>query len=259
MHGANQALWKRGTVLALVAAVCALQARAEAPRCDLPVVEQALVSSIEDGTTFTLADGRRVRLASVHSPRGAEPHAGEAAAALTTLILGKTVALALGANVTDRHGRLLAHVFLDPTWIQLKLISDGHVRVWTREDMRRCAEPLLAAEVNARTDKRGLWALRHYRVRTPDELDDAIGTFQIVEGRALSVTAVKGRAYVNFGADYRTDFTATISPRDLRRFRQDAVDPAAWAGKRVRLRGWLSRRNGPELELTHAEQVQIIE
>ena len=252
-------LWYRCAVLAVFAAVCAFETRADAPVCHLPVVEQALVSSVEDGTTFTLVDGRRVRLAAVLAPSGTEPHAREATAALATLISGKSAALALNASATDRHGRLLAHVFRDDTWIQLELIAAGHARVQTRTDMRRCAKPLLAAEATARSGKRGLWALPHYRVRAPDELDDVIGTFQIVEGRVRSVAAVKGRAYLNFGADYRTDFTATIAPRDVKRLRQDAVDPAAWAGKRVRLRGWLSRLNGPELELTHAEQIQIIE
>jgi endonuclease YncB( thermonuclease family) len=250
----------RGVSVALVAALCALQAWADTPpKCDLPVVEHAVVSSVEGGATFTLADGRHVRLAAVLAPSGAEPHAGEAAQALATLIAGKSVGMALDASATDRHGRLLAHVFRDGVWLQLELIARGHARVLTRADMRRCAKPLLAAEVVARSGKRGLWALPHYRVRAPDELDDAVGTFQIVEGRVLSLAAVKGRAYLNFGADYRTDFTATIAPRDVRRLRQDAIDPAAWAGKRVRIRGWLSRLNGPELELTHAEQIQIVE
>lgn len=251
--------WQYGVVLAVVAAVCTSQARAGAPECDLPVAEHARVSSVEDGATFTLTDGRRVRLAAVLAPIDDEPRARETAEALTKLLSGASVALALDANATDRHGRLLAHVWRDRAWAQLELAASGHVRVQTRADMRRCAKPLLAAEAIARKGTQGLWALPHYRVRSPDELDRDIGTFQIVEGTVLSVATVKGRAYLNFGTDYRTDFTATIAPRDLRRLRREAIDPATWIGKRVRVRGWLSRLNGPELELTHAEQIQIIE
>lgn len=260
MHVVDQVpRWRRVAILTLAAAVYAPLAPADTPACDLPVVEHALVSSVEDGATFTLADGRRVRLAAVLSPVHSEPRASEATTTLTALISGKSVGLALDANATDRHGRLLAHVFRDRAWVQHGLIAEGLARVQTRADMRRCAMPLLAVEAVARNSKRGLWALSHYRMRVPDELDDLIGTFQIVEGRVLSVAAVKGRAYLNFGADYRTDFTVTIAPRDLRRLRKDGIDPASWAGRQVRVRGWLSRLNGPELELTHAEQIQIIE
>jgi hypothetical protein len=104
-----------------------------------------------------------------------------------------------------------------------------------------------------------LWARPDYRVRNGDELEADIGTFQIVEGKVLSVATSKGRTFVNFGADYRTDFTITLSARDRKRLAKDGLDPANWVQKQIRVRGWLSRLNGPEVELTHAAQIQIIE
>jgi hypothetical protein len=85
-----------------------------------------------------------------------------------------------------------------------------------------------------------------------------IGTFKSwKEGRVRC--RVAGRVFVNFGADYRTDFTIAISARDRRHLSKDGVDPATWTGKQIRVRGWLSRLNGPEVELTHAAQIQIVE
>lgn len=45
----------------------------------------------------------------------------------------------------------------------------------------------------------------------------------------------------------------------LRAFRRGGLDPAALAGKRVRIRGWLLWRNGPYIGATHPEQVEVIE
>ena len=59
-------------------------------------------------------------------------------------------------------------------------------------------------------------------------------------------------------ADYRSDFTLTIARRDLKRFAAAGIEPASWKDKKIRVRGWLSLLNGPEIELTHPEQVEVI-
>jgi hypothetical protein len=118
---------------------------------------------------------------------------------------------------------------------------------------------LLAAESEARRLKRALWSDAFNRVRGADDLADAIGTFQIVEAKVLAVATSKKRTYLNFGPDRRTDFTVTISPADGRRLAKDGVDPASWAGKTIRVRGWISLLNGPEIELTHPEQVEVLD
>lgn len=237
----------------------ARSAAAVEARCDLAVVEQARVSAVIDGATLALEDGRKVRLASLIVLREDEPHATAAHEQLTRLAAGRTVALALDETARDRHGRLIAHVFVADDWVQNEMVDAGAARVRTHAGSRRCAAPLLAAEVRARTAKRGLWALPHYRVRDVGALEADIGTFQIVEGTPLSVATSKGRVFVNFGADYRSDFTIAIAGRDAKRLAKDGIDPNIWAGKRIRVRGWLSRINGPELELTHAEQIEIVE
>src|SRR5712671_6341754 len=80
----------------------------------------------------------------------------------------------------------------------------------------------------------------------PEQLDNRIGTFQIVDGTVTTATLYKGRAYINFGADYRKDFTVTVSPQDMKLFRQARFDVRKLAGQRVRVRGWVEQYNGPE-------------
>jgi endonuclease YncB( thermonuclease family) len=221
--------------------------------------EQATVTSVADGGTLALADGRRARLATVQVPRVNEPLAGEARARLATLVEGKTVDLGYADRGTDRHGDLLAYVFVGNAWLQAQLIDDGLARVASRADTRRCAGALLIREDEARAAKRGLWVNAFYRVRKPEELGPDIGTFQIVEGKIVSARLGRERTYLNFGADYRSDFTVTISARDQKRLAKEGINPGTWNGKTVRVRGWLLLLNGPEIELTHAEQIEVLD
>jgi micrococcal nuclease len=242
-----------------LSAVLLSVASASPGTCSLPVIEEVEVAEVADARSFVLTDGRRVKLAAVLSPGPHEPFGDQARRYTASAVARKTVSLAFDDRTIDRHGALVAHVFADGVWLQQSLIVSGLARVRTYRDTATCAAPLLADEAQARQAKRGLWLEPRHRVRNPEELEPDIGTFQIIEGRVASVATSRDRTFVNFGADYRTDFTVTISARDRRRLAKDGIDPATWAQKQVRVRGWLSHLNGPEVELTHAAQIQIIE
>jgi micrococcal nuclease len=51
----------------------------------------------------------------------------------------------------------------------------------------------------------------------------------------------------------------TMSSRDKKRLAKEGIDPTSWNGKTVRVRGWLTLLNGPEIELTHAEQIEVLD
>ena len=118
---------------------------------------------------------------------------------------------------------------------------------------------MLALERAARAAGRGIWGLRYYRILGPGETSRQIGRFQLVEGRVLRAAVVRGRGYLNFGADWRKDFTIAIARKHRRRFRRAGIDIAALAGRRLRVRGWLTWENGPMIEATHPEQLEVIE
>ena len=239
----------------------AANASVEAPTldCSLSAAEDVVVAKVIDAGSFKLADGRNVRLAAIRPLLSGQPFAEGARAELSNLLLGKHVQLAFDARSVDRHGELIAHVYVDAVWVQARLIEEGLARVQTQPDIKACARALLQREQESRTERKGLWADVLYRLRTPDDLPGDIGTFQIMEGAPKTVVKRRDRTYVNFGADYRTDFTATIGRRDLKYFAAAGADPKSWAGKKIRVRGWLSLLNGPEIELTHPEQVEVLE
>jgi micrococcal nuclease len=86
-----------------------------------------------------------------------------------------------------------------------------------------------------------------------------VGSFQLVEGRVIDVATVRNRTYLNFGADWRRDFTISIAPKDRRRFRKSGVDPMSYKGQRIRVRGWLKSYNGSMIDVTHPEQFEILD
>ena len=224
----------------------------------------AVIAAALDGDTLRLANGRVLRLAAILAPKGAEPLADAACAALAEAV-GRPLLLEFGPRRTDRHGRLLAQAWLaaaDGTkevWLQELLLTRGLARVASTGDTLALVPELLRLEAQARAAGRGLWADPAYRIRTPADAGEALDRFQIVEGRVLAVALVRNGGYLNFGADYKTDFTLSFSPESLRRLREGGLDFKSLQGVRLRARGWLRSFNGPLIDITHPEQIEVLE
>lgn len=222
---------------------------------------------IVDGDTLVLDDGRQVRLVGIQAPKlplgragfKAWPLAREAKRALSALALGRTLTLAHGGTRIDRHGRVLAQLFdAEGGWIQGQLLSQGMARVYSFADNRALVPAMLALESAARAARRGIWAHPFYAVRTPGEAARRIGGFELVEGLVRDVAVVRGRVYLNFGDDWREDFTITLSPKVRRVFEAENIQPEIYRDRIVRVRGWLKSYNGPMIEVTHPEQLEVI-
>jgi hypothetical protein len=73
------------------------------------------------------------------------------------------------------------------------------------------------------------------------------------------VARAQGRLYLNFGPDWRTDFTLAV-PREAKAlFKRSALDPAALAGRMIRVRGWIRVQNGPLIEAATPEQIELLD
>lgn len=257
--------------LAFVLALLQPAVAAATPPLPAGVLEaggSAVATGVIDGDTLVLDDGSEVRLVGIQAPKlplGREHVAkwrlaDEAKAALAELTLGRRLALHYGGARRDRYGRHLAHLALpDDGWVQGALLAAGLARVYSFADNRALVAEILALEDAARRAGRGIWALQWYAVRGPEELVPLIGTFQVVEGRIVDAAEVRGRRFLNFGADWRTDFTVTVSARDWKRFAEAGLTLDNYAGRRVRVRGWLDSHNGPSIGATHPDQIELLE
>jgi len=235
-----------------------------------------VVRQVVDGDTVVLADGREIRLVGIQAPKlplgrahvREWPLAREAKAALERMVKDKPVTLSFGGRRRDRHRRWLAHLHLeegaadagaDERWVQGRLLAAGLARVYSFADNRAAVAGMLALERAARAAKRGIWAHAYYAILDHGAAGRKLNSFQLVEGRILTAAPTRSRVFLNFGQDWRTDFTIVIARRHLKHFEDRGRKLVALAGKRVRVRGWLKRRNGPMIAVTHPEQIEVLE
>ncbi len=257
---------------ALAAALCLAAAGPAAPQNASPAAPQNLdgLGRAEaargaralDGASFALQSGAVVRLAGLNIPPVEAPFAENARAALDALVRDRDVTLRAAGDRRDRRGRTVAHVWTDSgDWVQGALLSAGLARVETAPGAAELAVDMLAAEQAARAAGRGLWADPDWSVMGPDPyaLAQRLDTFQIVEGIVVETAETRDFAYLNFGLDYRTDFTVSIRLRDLDDLREERLDPMALAGARIRVRGYVHAVNGPMIDLDHAAQIEILD
>lgn len=230
-----------------------------------------IVKEVVDGDTVSLKKqvfgARQIRLVGIQAPKlplgrkgfKAWPLSKEAKNALEKLIKRKKLSIRFGGRRQDRHRRLLAHLFdQDGNWIQGELLRLGMARVYSFPDNRSRVAKMLKIERAARKAKRGIWGHPFYDIRTPEEAAEHIGTFQLVRGKIVNAAKVRTRVYLNFGQNWREDFTIMLRPRARRFFRKARIDPLSLKGKIVLVRGWLRKRNGPMIDVTHPEQIELV-
>ena len=135
------------------------------PAAAQPALE-GLVVRIVDGDTIDVRLGERVEKVryigvntpEVHHPsKGQEPGGREAAVVNRELVNGRRVRLELDAQARDRHGRLLAYVWVEETMVNAELLRRGFAQVMTVPPNVRHQTLFLPLQRDARAAGRGLW------------------------------------------------------------------------------------------------------
>jgi endonuclease YncB( thermonuclease family) len=249
-------------------------ARTQGPACRFEIAGTGKVRSITDGRSFILDDGREIRLAGIEVPpaaaageSGPRAEAGLAArAALEAMLASQSVELRQNGAGADRYGRALAMVYImresGRQSVAHEMLARGFARVSAHVGDRPCAEELLAQERAARRAKLGLWSEPYYVIVAAESgahLAAERGRFTVAEGNVVSVRESAGTIYMNFGRRWSEALTATISKRDESLFAAAGVAPKKLENRRVRVRGWIEERNGPRIEVTRPEQIEIAE
>jgi len=159
---------------------------------------------------------------------------------------GMKVRARLLSDTPDRYGRKPAHLFLkDGRWIQGELVR------------KQQATPFPYPGEG--------WRIRDlYLHETPQaenalEEDMSVDRFAIVQGRIVDVAEIKGTTYLNFGGNWRTDFTVRLDKKVTKIFRAFGFDLPHLKGKEIRIRGWVFSRNGPMISPQHPNQLEVIE
>lgn len=93
-----------------------------------------------------------------HPTKGVEAYGKEAKEANRKLVAGKTVRLEFDVQQRDRHGRLLAYVYLDDgTFVNAWLVEQGYAQVMTVPPNVKHQQLFLKLQLEAEETRRGLW------------------------------------------------------------------------------------------------------
>lgn len=233
-----------------------------------PSSQRVEAAEILTAKSFRLSNGEMVRLAGLQAPnvretdgkmRPGEPMGQEAKQALQQLLNGQKLTLVTGDNPRDRHGRIVAKVLLpDGTSVQQVMLQQGMAMLYWFPDSRNWLAELLPYEAEARAAGRGIWAHPYWRVQPAQQLRYEKERYLVVEGTPRAVKQVRGNWYLNFGEDWKTDFTAMIRKDDYRAYFA-GQDLTPLQGRPLRLRGWVYRYNGPMLDVIVPEQIEQLD
>lgn len=161
----------------------------------------------------------------------------------------------------NRMGYELGHLQTggdDPVWIQGFLISEGYARARPDRSNPEMAAQMAALENAARAAGKGLWADPAYAVRTPDNAGELSGRFGVVEGRVHASAMNGNNTFLNFGPDWKTDFTIGLDSAARRALMKKEIDPLQLQGKLIRVRGWVEDYNGPFIRLDDISKLEFI-
>lgn len=216
----------------------------------------------DDARSIALEDGRTLRLAGVESFALLLAEGGEAEAALQrrlhALVAEREIRVRPVAKAADRHGRLPALIAsAEGPLVQEILAAEGLAVAFTGGDIVTCFDRILAAESQARESSQGFWATVAVLPAQAEAVSPRTGRFAIFEGRVISVGARPARTYLNFGLRWSEDVTVEIESRYLESLGGEAKI-ADWAGRRVRVRGFVEDKAGPMVTVKSPMQIEVL-
>ncbi len=224
------------------------------------------VSQVIDGDTIVLVNNRHVRYIGLDTPelrKNVEgrwvyepmPFSEEAKAFNQRLVEGKVVRLEFDLEKKDKYNRLLAYCFAGDTFVNAKLLEEGLGLLYTRVPNIKYVDLLVKSQKQARDNKKGIW--QEVKIVSPENAALFLGRTQTVEGRVRNVSITEKAIYLNFGQDYKKDFTAVIFKDDLGLFNRDElISSNFYKGRRLRVTGLIKEYNGPEIIVNHPWQIE---
>jgi len=231
-------------------------------------VGKARVTDIIDGLVIETDNETKVRLTGVWVPWDSGEDPGEnvqkAVSLLKKVVMGRSVRLYQTKKDTEgrisRMGETLAQVERDDgMWLQGALLYAGLAFVMTSPSNPDVADKMYELEIDARKRGAGLWGDPRWRVLNPKEASDYANEYRIVEGKVFSTAMRNNTFYINFDRDWKTDFTVSIASDRRIALAKAGMDMQKLNGKTLRVRGWIRNYNGPMLEITHPQQIEVLD
>jgi len=230
---------------------------------------QIFVSEVIDGDTIKLSNGRLLRYIGLDTPevrtkRGSQfvydpqPFSLEAKEYNRKLVEGRAVRIEFDLEKQDKYGRLLGYCFIGDTFVNEKLIQEGLAVLYTYPPNVKYVDKFVNSQSKARLEKRGLWG--SYTVINQAQAHKYIGQIRTVKGRVLNTYQSSKCVFLNFGSDYKSDFTVVIFNNALAAFTKQAINPVNfYQNKLVEVSGRVREYNGPEIIVNTPYEIQVID
>jgi micrococcal nuclease len=213
------------------------------------------VLRVIDGDTVEISGGDRVRLLGIDAPEKGEPISVLATDRLKGLTEAGPVTLEVCED-RDIYGRLLATVRVDSSNINSILLKEGlALPMLIPPCGRPVAGDVLEAAAQGALSGKGIYSLKEYVIVPHVEAGEHIGENSVVRGKILNLHRGKKALQLNFGVDWKTDFTAVLFREGQQRFRDLGIDPVDLVGFEVLVIGKVKRYNGPEIIIRGPDQI----
>ena len=226
------------------------------------------VIDVIDGDTIKLANGKLLRYIGLDTPElrikkggkfiySPQPFSKEATEFNQKLVANKFITVEFDVERVDRYGRLLGYCFVDDTFVNARLIEEGFATLYTWPPNIKYVDLLVNSQKKARQEKKGLWGA--YETIHHTQANQYINQIRTVEGKVVNTYQSPKCVFLNFGSNYRTDFTVVIFNNVLASFHEKGIDPLTfYKGKRIRLSGRIREYNGPEIIVNTPHEIQVI-
>lgn len=229
---------------------------------------QIKVIDVIDGDTVKLADGKLLRYIGLDTPElhikknntfiySPQPFSQEAKQLNQTLVENKLIRIEFDMEKFDKYGRLLGYCFIENTFINAKLLEEGLAVIYTKPPNVKYSDLFLKKQKQARENKKGLW--REHKTINAQKANLYINQIQTVTGTVLNTYKSKNCVFLNFGRDYKTDFTVVIFNNTLKYFKNKGINPETfYRGKTIRVTGRIKEYNGPEIVVNLPDEIEIL-
>ena len=227
------------------------------------------VLEVIDGDTVKLSSGRLLRYIGLDTPEvrvkkngkfeyAPQPFSLEATEYNRKLVEGKSIRVEFDVVKKDKYGRLLGYCFVGDVFVNAELIKQGYATVYTWPPNVKYVDTFVALGKQARVNKKGLWY--DFKTIGHSQAHLHINKVKAVRGEVVNTHKSKKCVYLNFGKNWRTDFTVVIFNDALTSFAKKGIDPVVfYKNKKVEVVGRIKEYNGPEIIVNSPSQIEVIE
>jgi micrococcal nuclease len=235
-----------------------------APYCDYSRIK---VVEVIDGDTIRLADGKLLRYIGLDTPEirlkkgeqfvySPQPFSIEAKEFNAKLVENRFIRVEFDLERVDQYGRLLGYCFIDGVFVNAKLVEEGFAVTYTQPPNIKYADLFIKLQREARKQRRGLWGA--YEVVDHTMAHRYINQIRTVKGKVLKTYRSKRCIFLNFGSNYKNDFTIVIFNSSLKNFYSQGIDPLVfYNGKTIEASGRIKEYNGPEIIVNAPTEIEV--